>query len=246
VLDEVQKIAKERARNLSLDTNITELGLDSLERWRFLRHWKNASAGGFPRMCLKSLETCRDVVDASRPISARRQIARSRARPRHSSRVLPLRPVSRVRGAEAEPENAEADGLGNPYFNVHEGVTNDRTRIGGRELNSNFSNYNYVGMSGDPKITAAAKEAIDRFGTSVSASRLVSGEKAIHRQLERAIADLVGAEDSIVYVGGHSTNETTIGHLFGPGRPDPARRPGAQQHYPRVHLVGSAAARLRS
>ncbi|MEX2188957.1 MAG: aminotransferase class I/II-fold pyridoxal phosphate-dependent enzyme [Pirellulales bacterium] len=54
-------------------------------------------------------------------------------------------------------------------------------------------------------------------GTSVSASRLVSGEKTLHRELERAIASFVGAQDSIVFVGGHSTNESTIGHLFGPG-----------------------------
>ena len=72
-------------------------------------------------------------------------------------------------------------------------------------------------MSGDPQVSQAAKDAIDRFGTSVSASRLVSGEKTVHRELERAISEFVGTEDSIVYVGGHSTNETTIGHLFGPG-----------------------------
>ena len=63
----------------------------------------------------------------------------------------------------------------------------------------------------------AAKEAIDRYGTSVSASRLVSGEKTIHRELEQAIADFLGTEEAIVFVGGHATNETTIGHLFGPG-----------------------------
>jgi 7-keto-8-aminopelargonate synthetase-like enzyme len=72
-------------------------------------------------------------------------------------------------------------------------------------------------MSGDPVVAAAAKAAIDRYGTSVSASRLVSGEKALHGELERAIADLIGADDAIVFVGGHSTNETTVGHLFGPG-----------------------------
>ena len=39
----------------------------------------------------------------------------------------------------------------------------------------------------------------------------------MHRELERAISSFVGTPDAIVYVGGHSTNETTIGHLFGPG-----------------------------
>jgi 8-amino-7-oxononanoate synthase len=66
-------------------------------------------------------------------------------------------------------------------------------------------------------VTAAAKEAIDRFGTSVSASRLVSGEKTIHRELEQGIADFLGVDDAICFVGGHSTNETTIGHLFASG-----------------------------
>jgi 8-amino-7-oxononanoate synthase len=106
--------------------------------------------------------------------------------------------------------------LGNPFFQVHERVSRDTTVIGGREM-INFSSYNYVGMSGDPVVSAAAKAAIDRYGTSVSASRLVSGEKGLHRDLERAIADFIGAADAIVFVGGHSTNETTVGHLFGPG-----------------------------
>lgn len=107
-------------------------------------------------------------------------------------------------------------GLRNPYFSVHEGVTRDTTVIGGRQL-INFSSFNYLGMSGDPVISQAAKDAIDRFGTSVSASRLVSGEKTIHRELEREICDFLGAEDAIAYLGGHTANETTLGHLFRPG-----------------------------
>jgi 8-amino-7-oxononanoate synthase len=106
-------------------------------------------------------------------------------------------------------------GLTNPFFNVHEGITSDRTTIGGREY-INFCSYNYLGMSGDSVVTQAANEATGKYGTSVSASRVVSGEKPLHRQLERAIADFLGTEDSIVFVGGHSTNESTIGHLFGP------------------------------
>jgi 8-amino-7-oxononanoate synthase len=72
-------------------------------------------------------------------------------------------------------------------------------------------------MSGDPVVAAAAKQAIDRYGTSVSASRLVSGEKPLHRQLEQGLASFIGTEDAVCLVGGHATNETTIGHLLGPG-----------------------------
>jgi len=69
--------------------------------------------------------------------------------------------------------------------------------------------------NGDPRITDAAKAAIDRYGTSVSASRLVSGERPLHRELEHALARIHGAEDSIALVGGHSTNVTVIGQLLG-------------------------------
>ncbi|NJL82668.1 MAG: aminotransferase class I/II-fold pyridoxal phosphate-dependent enzyme [Chloroflexaceae bacterium] len=105
-------------------------------------------------------------------------------------------------------------GLGNPFFLPQERVVNNTTTIGDREL-INFATYNYVGLCGDPRVSAAAQAAIDRYGTSVSASRLVSGQKPLHQELEQAIADFIGAEASIVYVGGHATNVTTIGHLFG-------------------------------
>ncbi|MCP3936620.1 MAG: aminotransferase class I/II-fold pyridoxal phosphate-dependent enzyme, partial [Actinomycetia bacterium] len=110
----------------------------------------------------------------------------------------------------------DISGIGNPFFGVHEGITNDTAMIGGRRLIS-FSTYNYVGMSGHPEVAKAARDAVDRFGTSASASRVVSGEKTVHRELEQAICDFLDAEAAIAYIGGHATNETTIGHLFGPG-----------------------------
>jgi len=112
-------------------------------------------------------------------------------------------------------DGAARVGIGSPFFKNHEGVASGRTRIGGREF-LNFSSYNYLGLSGHPAISQAAKEAIDRYGTSVSASRAVSGERPVHRELETAIAQAYGVEDAIVFVSGHATNVTTIGYLFGP------------------------------
>ena len=105
-------------------------------------------------------------------------------------------------------------GISSPFFIPQERVNNNTTVIGGRKL-VNYATYNYLGMCGDPFVSNAAKEAINRYGTSVSASRLLSGEKPLHQELEREIADFIGVEDSILYVGGHATNVTTISHLFG-------------------------------
>ncbi len=102
----------------------------------------------------------------------------------------------------------------NPFFTPQEGLTSHTTVVNGQEL-INYATYNYLGMSGDPVVSQAAKNAIDHYGTSVSASRLLSGEKPLHRELEAALAQLIGTEDCIVYVGGHATNVTTVGHLFG-------------------------------
>ena len=106
-------------------------------------------------------------------------------------------------------------GVANPYFKVHDGIAGVTTRIGGREY-LNYASYNYLGFCGDARVSRAAKAAIDRYGTSVSASRLVSGERSVHRELERALAAAYGVDDAIVFVSGHATNVTVIGHLFGP------------------------------
>jgi 8-amino-7-oxononanoate synthase len=111
-------------------------------------------------------------------------------------------------------DGAARVGIGSPFFKNHEGIAGGRTHIGGREF-LNFSSYNYLGLSGDPAISQAAKDAIDRYGTSVSASRAVSGERPIHRELEAAIAHAYGVEDAVVFVSGHATNVTSIGYLFG-------------------------------
>ncbi|MGW0754061.1 type I polyketide synthase [Streptomyces sp. NPDC002587] len=107
-------------------------------------------------------------------------------------------------------------GLSNPYFLVHEGGMTDTTVIDGRELLS-FSSYNYLGLATHPRVSEAAKEAIERCGTSVSASRLLSGSRPLHLELETELAGLLGCEDAITLANGHATNVTVIGHLAGPG-----------------------------
>ncbi len=112
-------------------------------------------------------------------------------------------------------EGAEKIGIQHPYFKIHEGNAGVMTIIAGREY-INFASYNYLGLSGDARVNKAAHTAIDQYGTSVSASRLVSGERDIHRKLERALAYAYDTDDAVTMVSGHATNVTVIGHLFGP------------------------------
>ncbi len=104
--------------------------------------------------------------------------------------------------------------IDNPYFRVHAGIAGAKTEIDGR-VYDNFVSYNYLGLNGDARVSDAAKAAIDRYGTSVSASRIVSGERPLHGELEAELAALYGAEDAVAFVSGHATNVTVLGHLVG-------------------------------
>jgi 8-amino-7-oxononanoate synthase len=105
-------------------------------------------------------------------------------------------------------------GIANPFFKLHQGRAGARTCIGGQEY-INFASYNYLGLSGHPQVNAAAIAAIECYGTSVSASRPVSGDRPVHRELEAEIARVYGSESALVFVSGHATNVSTIGYLFG-------------------------------
>ncbi len=108
----------------------------------------------------------------------------------------------------------KALGLVSPYFRVHEGHAKATTLIDGVEC-LNFSSYDYLGLNADPRPIAAAKEALQRYGVSASASRLVAGERPVHGELEAALAAHYGSDAALVFVSGHATNVSMIGALMG-------------------------------
>jgi 8-amino-7-oxononanoate synthase len=105
-------------------------------------------------------------------------------------------------------------GFDDPFYRLHEGRAGPETKIGGRSF-LNFSSYDYLGLNGHPKVAGAARSAVDMYGTSPSASRLTAGERPVHRELEKGLAEIYGAEACVCMVSGHATNVTTIGHLVG-------------------------------
>jgi 8-amino-7-oxononanoate synthase len=110
---------------------------------------------------------------------------------------------------------ADLVGLENPFFREHEFRAGAATTIQGKAY-LNFSSYDYLGLNGHTSVAAAAKTAIDRYGVSASASRVIAGERPAHRMLEAALADHYHHEGAVVFVSGHATNVATISTIMGP------------------------------
>jgi len=100
-----------------------------------------------------------------------------------------------------------------PFFRLHEGRAADTTTVDGHKA-LNFSTYDYLALNGDPRVVVAAKNAIDRYGTSVGASRPTAGERPIYRELEATLARFCGTEAALCFVSGHATNVSVIGCLL--------------------------------
>jgi 8-amino-7-oxononanoate synthase len=111
---------------------------------------------------------------------------------------------------------AGAFGVAWPYFLTHDGHASTMTSIEGQEC-LNFSSYDYLGLNADPRPMNAAKIAIDKYGLSASASRMVAGQRPIHLQLEARLAAHYGAQDALTFVSGHATNVSVIGCLMQEG-----------------------------
>src|SRR5215211_5295710 len=123
----------------------------------------------------------------------------------------------KVRGHErAEQLRAarEADLL--PYFRVLESAAGPVVAMEGAERIMLGLN-NYLGLTGDPRVIAGARDALDRYGTGLTGSRFLNGTTPLHLALEREIAEWMGTEDAIVFTTGHQANVGTLGTLLAPG-----------------------------
>ncbi|MCK5918889.1 MAG: aminotransferase class I/II-fold pyridoxal phosphate-dependent enzyme [Cocleimonas sp.] len=110
-------------------------------------------------------------------------------------------------------QNLDDKKIDNPYFKAWSKRKGSRLLID-NQWKINFSSYNYLDMASDPDLAEAAKQAIDQYGTSVSAARIVSGQIPLYEELEAEFADFFGTEDALVFISGFLTNVSTIGYLF--------------------------------
>ena len=79
----------------------------------------------------------------------------------------------------------------------------------------NFASNDYLGLAGDERLIRAATEAIQQYGTGTTGSRLLSGHRQLHQNLESAIAQLKQTEDALVFSSGYLANIGTITALVG-------------------------------
>jgi 8-amino-7-oxononanoate synthase len=104
------------------------------------------------------------------------------------------------------------------YYNqpVEEIKGGSRVIVRGREMGM-YASYSYLGLIGHPRINAAAKAAIDKFGTGTNGVRLLAGTLTVHTELEETIASFKHAEAAVTYSSGYVTNLTVISSLMGRG-----------------------------
>ena len=79
-----------------------------------------------------------------------------------------------------------------------------------------LSSNNYLGLSNEPSVVRAGKDALERFGAGTASVRFICGTFTVHRELERELAELVGTESSLTYVSCWNANEGLFATLTGP------------------------------
>src|SRR6202030_267766 len=108
----------------------------------------------------------------------------------------------------------ELDAL--PYFRILEGPTLPVVEMEG-ERRIMLGSNNYLGLTGDERVKQGALDALNRYGTGLTGSRLLNGTTALHVELERELAEWFGTEAAIVFTTGHQANVGALGTILGPG-----------------------------
>ena len=86
--------------------------------------------------------------------------------------------------------------------------------LSGQEV-INFASNDYLGLAGDERLQIAAITAIQQFGTGSTGSRLLSGHREIHKELEQEIASTKQTQDALVFSSGYLANLGTIAAIVG-------------------------------
>jgi 8-amino-7-oxononanoate synthase len=102
-----------------------------------------------------------------------------------------------------------------PYFRQLESAAAPVVEMEGARRIMLGSN-NYLGLTADPRVVEGALDAVRRYGTGVTGSRLLNGTLDLHLELEAELAEWLGTEDALVFTTGHQANLGALGTILGP------------------------------
>ena len=238
VLDELERVAPPEGRSrLTPRGALADAGIDEPRFLDAVNRLEGRYQMRFHADWLRNVQTCDDLVDciathmfdaadrsgSSPPLrrldsaaapAARRASARRSLAPQPARMAAADDPFPECRALEDRLDGLAAAGLDNPFLLANESVQGRLARIAGREVVS-YTSFDYLGLAGHPDVARAAKEAIDRFGCSASASRMVGGNNSILEALDQELAAFIGTERAVVFPCGYGTNASLFGHLFG-------------------------------
>jgi 8-amino-7-oxononanoate synthase len=207
---------------LQLDTPLHELGLDSLARMEAVNRIEAAYSIRFSEDALHDIETCHDLVQCvvqklagGEPRVASRPRVTSPTAAHCVNEHADVTNFAECLAFQQRLDDTAAAGLTNPFFRIKERAGQGTCQVNGREV-LNFTSFDYLGLSKHPKVIEAAEDAVRRYGTSSTASRLVGGNTLVLAELDEALARFVGAESAAVLPSGYGTNASVLSHLFGP------------------------------
>ncbi len=225
VLEELERVAPEsRRRYLGPRASLAEAGIDEPRFLDAVARIEGRYQMRFHDDWLRGISSCDDLIEciATRMFDA---VDREPARTgRRGRAALPLRtsagsvtedePFPECRALEQRFGDLADAGLQNPFLLANESVQGSMARVAGRDVVS-FTSFDYLGLAGHPDVARAAKDAIDRFGTSASASRMVGGNNVILDALDAELAAFTRTERAVIFPCGYGTNASVLGHLCG-------------------------------
>lgn len=141
-----------------------------------------------------------------------------------------------------ELKDLENQALRRRLQTVEEVLPGGKVRVAGRVL-LNLSSNDYLGLSQDPRLIAAAQEAAARWGVGAGASRLVVGHLALHEEVEARLAAFKGTEAAVIFSTGYMANLGALSALVGPGDTVFCDRLNHASIYDGIRLSGATLAR---
>jgi len=221
VLDALERVRPAGGRRrLAATSVITDAGIDHERFLDAITRLEGRYQMRFHASWLTGIRTCGDlmqrVADHMFDAADRAGGAASAARP--------TAPVDAA-GDDAWPECRALEdrfaalddaGLESPFLIPNERVAGRVATIRGRETIA-YTSFDYLGLAGHPDVKRAAVDAIERFGCSASASRMVGGNNTVLDDLDAELADFIGTERAVMFPCGFGTNASVFAHLLGAG-----------------------------